>query len=150
MTKPRRFSSSEIQARGECLVVDGVSTVDVRLDAYDASQRQSETCDGSPNGFRGLATGWKRKTIESMSDIPELDRLLEDHHVFKSNVQWERRERFFVILSRALLSFAVVFLAFLMTNSVLSVLVLWPAAKFAERVIPMPQWRNPFVRCRRI
>jgi len=35
VSKPRKFESKEIQARGECLVADGVRVVDMRLDVYD-------------------------------------------------------------------------------------------------------------------
>jgi hypothetical protein len=42
MSKPRKFSSREIQARGECLVNDGEKIVDIRLDAYDDAASSSE------------------------------------------------------------------------------------------------------------
>jgi hypothetical protein len=43
MSKPRRFSSNDLQARGECLVdEDGNRVVDLRMDAYDDKAAASE------------------------------------------------------------------------------------------------------------
>jgi hypothetical protein len=35
-----------------------------------------------------------------MSDVPELDELIEEHQVFRTNMQWRRREILWVALFR--------------------------------------------------
>jgi hypothetical protein len=39
-----------------------------------------------------------------MSDVPELDKLLEDHHIFKQNIAWERNERWMMLVLRLVLA----------------------------------------------
>ncbi len=35
-----------------------------------------------------------------MSDVPELDRLIEDHEVFRANMRWNQRDAMFTALIR--------------------------------------------------
>ena len=86
-----------------------------------------------------------------MSDVPELDRMLDEHHVFKSNISWERSEKFQVALLRLFL-LLLALLVFLYSLHffgffVLFVLVFLPhLCQFIRIVVPDPSKRDPFVR----
>lgn len=83
-----------------------------------------------------------------MSDVPELDRMLDEHRVFKSNISWERSEKIQVALFRLFLlllvlsSFLVVFWPF----GLLLVVFLPHLCRFVRIVVPDPPKRDPFVR----
>lgn len=80
-----------------------------------------------------------------MSSVPELDRLLEQHDVFKSNMAWERSERRWTILLRlfATLPFAAAAFPFLGLFGIFVIPLMWP---LVCRVVPEPPRRDPFVR----
>ena len=90
-----------------------------------------------------------------MSDIPELDRLIEEHAVFRTNKAWDRSER----MSRTMLRVAVACLLAIVTSGLaltFSSLLAWAVgistfmASFAVlgRVVPNPPFRDPFKRYR--
>jgi hypothetical protein len=79
-----------------------------------------------------------------MSDVPELDRLLEEHDIFKLNVAWDRRERLFLMIIRI---FILVFSTFMMCLlfGCLGIFTLF-LAKFMWIIVPNPPFKDPFKR----
>ena len=79
--------------------------------------------------------------------LDDLDLLLEEHEVFKSNMAWERSERRWTILLRLLATFpfAAAF-PFLGLFGLFVIPLMWP---LACRIVPEPPHRAPFVRYKR-
>jgi hypothetical protein len=82
-----------------------------------------------------------------MSDMPELDRLLEEHAVFKSNMEWYRRECWSVWLFRLLPCLFVIPVVLLVGP--LGFLFLFLVFPLMRRVFPDPKLGDPFRRFRR-
>lgn len=83
-----------------------------------------------------------------MSDIPELDRMLDEHRIFKFNVSWERSEKLQAALSRLSL-LLIMFLASILVLGpfgIFALLFLPWACRFAKTAFPDPPKRDPFVR----
>lgn len=80
--------------------------------------------------------------------LEDLDHLLKEHEVFKSNMAWERSERRWTILLRLLatLPFATAALPFLGLFGLFVVPLMWP---LVCRIVPEPPRRDPFVRYKR-
>lgn len=81
-----------------------------------------------------------------MSDVPELDKLLEEHEIYKSNIEWEKRERLFMFGYRFFVWLvAVVVVIGTIGGAVGAVLIpaLWAVG---EWIVPEPQKRDPFKR----
>ncbi len=90
-----------------------------------------------------------------MSDIPELDRLIEEHAVFRANMAWDRSER----MQRTFLRFFLACLATTIASGLamtVSSLLAWAVGistfmvsfAFLRRVVPNPSFRDPFKRYR--
>ena len=87
-----------------------------------------------------------------MSDIPELDRLIEEHAVFRANIAWDRSERmqltffrvFFACLATAVASvvFALNFSSLIAWVGGLATFVL--SFTVLKRFLPDPPFRDPF------
>lgn len=71
--------------------------------------------------------------------------MLDEHHVFKSNIYWEKSEKVQVALSRFFLLFLVLLFSVLFFGP-FGLLVLPYLCWFVKVVIPDPIRRNPFVR----
>ncbi len=84
-----------------------------------------------------------------MSDVPELDRLLEEHATFQANMRWYRTEQQMVFWLRITIA-AVVAIPFCVVSGWLALLVFVVAFKALQFTIPQPQLRDPFVRYRRM
>jgi hypothetical protein len=82
-----------------------------------------------------------------MSDIPELDRLIDEHANYKRNMAWNRQEELLILSARlgitAVLSLGLV--AIVGISGAVVAPVLWD---FTEMAIPKPQKRDPFKRYR--
>lgn len=80
-----------------------------------------------------------------MSDVPELDKLLEEHAVFKFNTAWDRRERRFLMALRIALAASLIAVFCLLGGwlGLTLVPVIWPIMK---HLIPDPPYRDPFKR----
>lgn len=80
-----------------------------------------------------------------MSDIPELDRLLEEHRNFKTNVAFMRHERLFFLCCRVALTATIVMLACILVGKygLAAITFAWA---LAGGVVPKPEWRDPFKR----
>jgi hypothetical protein len=82
-----------------------------------------------------------------MSDVPELDKLIEEHAVFKFNTAWDRRERRFLAALRITLTAAMVALLCGLVGwlGLLTLPIIWSRL---NRIIPNPPYRDPFKRYR--
>ena len=88
-----------------------------------------------------------------MSDIPELDRLIEEHAVFRANMAWDRSERMQLAFLRVFLACLATTIASGLAVTVSSLLA-WAVGistfmvSFAvlRRVVPNPPFRDPFKR----
>lgn len=80
-----------------------------------------------------------------MSDVPELDKLLEEHRVFKFNTAWDRRDRWFLASLRIFLTAAIVFAVCGIEGwlGLIALPIIWP---FMNYFIPNPPYRDPFKR----
>ena len=82
-----------------------------------------------------------------MSDVPELDRLIEDHEVFRTNMRWNQRDAMFTALLRlqitALVSFCL--WAVLGFAGLAGVPVVW---RLVCKELQPPAPRDPFRRYR--
>ena len=82
-----------------------------------------------------------------MSDVPELDRLIDEHENYRRNVAWNRGEAAFVLSMRlgitAVLAAAVVGLVGI--SGLVAAPVIWD---FTQMAVPKPQARDPFKRYR--
>jgi hypothetical protein len=78
-----------------------------------------------------------------MSDVPELDRLIEEHEIFRRNMQWEARERARAGISRVAIQAAIVSLAAIVVGplAVLCIPLTW---KWIKSAVPDPPRRDPF------
>ena len=80
-----------------------------------------------------------------MSDVPELDKLLEEHKNFRHNIEWYRRDMYTYFFMR--LNIGIVIVAPLAVICgplvVLAVPFVW---KLTERMVPKPVLRDPFRR----
>lgn len=83
-----------------------------------------------------------------MSEVPELDRMLDEHHVFRSNISWERSEKIQVALSRFfLLLLALLFSLLVLGPFCIFVVLFLPyLLQFVKIILPDPPKRDPFVR----
>lgn len=83
-----------------------------------------------------------------MSDVPELDRILDEHRVFRSNISWEKSERNRIALSRLfLLSLLILFPIIVFGPFGLLALLFLPYfCRLIKIVLPDPARRDPFVR----
>lgn len=80
-----------------------------------------------------------------MTNTPDLDRLIEEHEVFRRNVAWMRQERqhyFGFRLMVAALAVLPLIACLGLAGAAVSPLI-W---KLTERVVPKPKWRDPFRR----
>lgn len=84
-----------------------------------------------------------------MSDIPELDELLEQHEIFRENMRWEQQEKFQTLGFRLQICAMVTLIAILMIG-IIGLLAVPFAWNFAVYVVPKPVRRDPFVRYRRM
>jgi hypothetical protein len=80
-----------------------------------------------------------------VSDVPELDKLLDEHKIFKTNIAWDRRERLWLALMRIALVVVGVTVTCLLCG-VYGVAVLPALLYFVKTFIPNPAWRDPFQR----
>jgi hypothetical protein len=80
-----------------------------------------------------------------MSDVPELDKLIEEHAVFKFNAEWDRRNRLQLAALRAFLTAVSVAICCLAVGwpGLLALPFISPAM---GRLIPDPPRRDPFKR----
>lgn len=80
-----------------------------------------------------------------MSDVPELDRLIEEHEVFRHNIRWEANERFQMLLCRIglLAAFALIGIALAGPAVLLCIPLVW---RGLWALIPDPPRRDPFRR----
>jgi hypothetical protein len=80
-----------------------------------------------------------------MSDVPELDRLLDEHENYRRNMAWNRNEVAAILFTRvtitAILSLAI--MALLGSVALAAIPVIW---KFTAIALPQPQPRDPFNR----
>jgi hypothetical protein len=82
-----------------------------------------------------------------MSDVPELDRLLDEHETYRRNMAWNRQEAFFVMTLRTLA--AGIASVVLYAAIGFAAVALFPALyDLAEWALPKPQRRDPFKRYR--
>jgi len=82
-----------------------------------------------------------------MSDVPELDRLLDEHENYRRNMAWDRKEAAFVVVSR--LGLTVLLSAGLVAiDGIYGVLVIPMLWVVSGMVFPKPQRRDPFKRYR--
>lgn len=82
-----------------------------------------------------------------MSDVPELDRLLEEHVTFQSNMRWYRTEQQMAFWLRLVLA-ALAAIPVCMASVVLGLVVFGGVFKVLQFIIPQPKMRDPFVRYR--
>ena len=82
-----------------------------------------------------------------MSDIPELDRLIDEHANYKRNMAWNRNEEASILFMRLLITAMVslAIMAFVGVSGLVAAPVLWD---FTEIAFPKPQRRDPFKRYR--
>lgn len=83
-----------------------------------------------------------------MSDVPELDKILEERRIFKSNISWEISEKINAILSR-LAVLLILFLASIIIFGpfgIFTLLLLPQACRLAKVAFPDPLRRDAFVR----
>lgn len=80
-----------------------------------------------------------------MSDVPELDALLEEHKIFKFNTAWDRAERTQLAILRFMIVFSVSVFACLLVG-VTGIVVVTPMLFAVKKFIPNPPWRDPFKR----
>lgn len=82
-----------------------------------------------------------------MSDVPELDRLIEQHEVFQRNMAWERMERFqtFGFRCQVCAVIAAAIVLFVGPIGLAALPLAWP---LAVRFVPEPKRRDPFARYR--
>lgn len=80
-----------------------------------------------------------------MSDVPDLDRLLEEHAIFRTNMDWHRRDQTAVFIMRCALSFFFLFFACAVFRwwGLLLLPIVWAAV---AQFMPMPVLRDPFRR----
>lgn len=82
-----------------------------------------------------------------MSDVPELDRLLDEHANYRRNMAWNRQEAAFILTMRlgvtVLLTAALVGIVGI--SGAIAAAVVWD---FTEIAMPKPQRRDPFKRYR--
>jgi hypothetical protein len=80
-----------------------------------------------------------------MSDVPELDRMLEEHETFRRNVDWMRLEHqhYFGFLCMVSAVGIAVLYGFLGFAAAASFPLVW---RLAKSVVPRPVWRDPFQR----
>lgn len=84
-----------------------------------------------------------------MSDVPELDKLLDEHHIFKTNISWERAERLQLFILRVVLAVCVTVFAVLAIGWL--GVVLFPFVfKSLTLMFPDPPRKDPFVRYKRM
>lgn len=84
-----------------------------------------------------------------MSAVPELDRLLEEHEIFKSNIAWDRMGRRLIFITRAVISTALTVVALAIFGAF--GIIVWPMAyKLLSLLFPYPAYRNPFIRYKRM
>lgn len=84
-----------------------------------------------------------------MSDVPELDRLLEEHFVFKTNMQWHKTECQMVWWLRVTLA-AMFAIIFCVVSIWLGLVAFVAAFKALQLIIPQPRLGDPFKRYRRM
>ncbi|NDD52363.1 hypothetical protein EBZ39_00525 [bacterium] len=93
-----------------------------------------------------------------MSDVPELDKLLDEHHIFKTNISWERAERLQLFILRVVLQLFILRVVLAVCVTVFAVLaigwlgvVLFPFVfKSLTLMFPDPPRKDPFVRYKRM
>lgn len=80
-----------------------------------------------------------------MSDVPELDRLIEEHENFRRNVRWDRMDRIFYAFMSAQIFVAISLVAFIILGWLGLALVplVWSRVKGS---MPKPAYRDPFRR----
>lgn len=83
-----------------------------------------------------------------MSDVPELDRIIEDHKIFKSNMEWERSERMTLAGFRVMIAIVPTIMLVMLLGAA-GLLILPPLWLSCLRLIPDPPRRDPFVRYNR-
>jgi hypothetical protein len=82
-----------------------------------------------------------------VSDVPELDRLIEQHKVFQYNIRWEAHERTRTRLLRLLALTMIVSVPTMLVGP--AALLIAPVAwKWLRSAIPDPPRRDPFRRYR--
>ena len=84
-----------------------------------------------------------------MSDVPELDKLLDEHHIFKTNISWERAERLQLFILRVVLAVCVTVFAVLAIGW-LGVGLFPFVFKSLTLMFPDPPRKDPFVRYKRM
>jgi hypothetical protein len=85
-----------------------------------------------------------------MSDVPELDKLLDDHHIFKQNIAWERSERRWMFSVRLILAGAIAAVFSVFSHWAFG-LALFPfVLKSFFLAFPDPPRKDPFVRYKRM
>jgi hypothetical protein len=82
-----------------------------------------------------------------MSDVPELDRLLDEHETYRRNMAWNRQEAVFVLAMRlgVTVLLTVVIMGIVGISGAIAAPIVWD---FTEMAMPKPQKRDPFKRYR--
>lgn len=84
-----------------------------------------------------------------MSAVPELDKLLEDHEIFKRNIAWDRQERLLIFLTRVAITAACTVMALAIFG--IFGIIAWPVMyRVLTLSLPYPARRDPFVRYKRL
>lgn len=117
--------------------------------AMDASMTTKDFSRCRQQLQRSSLTSRDRRSISRysacVSDVPELDRLLDEHDNFRRNVLWDRRDRAFVVWARAGFIGFVASLCSIAFGAwgLVVVPVLIPVVC---RMLPTPRRRDPFAR----
>ena len=86
-----------------------------------------------------------KQIVNTPLGINELDELIEEHKIFKSNIQWESRERFQNFSSRLALTIAIIIIGVGLAGPI-SVLLSPIVYYYLKKLIPDSQRQDPFQR----